>query len=83
MALQNNSDPKTMFTTIRQIIADSKVRDFTPLYKTLYEKVDAYANGKVGQTILHIADGQFKDAMAVDKEINTMAMLINIISTIK
>ena len=83
MALQNNSDPKTMFTTIRQIIADSKVRDFTPLYKTLYEKVDEYANGKVGQTILHIADGQFKDAMAVDKEINTMAMLINIISTIK
>jgi replication factor C small subunit len=80
--LIKSADVKTKFTTIRQIIADSKVRDFTPLYKTLYDRVDEYANGKVGQTILNIADGQYKDSMVVDKEINTMAMMINIIMTI-
>lgn len=80
--LIKSADIKTKFTTIRQIIADSKVRDFTPLYKTLYDRVDEYANGKVGQTILNIADGQYKDSMVVDKEINTMAMMINIIMTI-
>jgi replication factor C small subunit len=80
--LIKSADVKTKFTTIRQIIADSKVRDFTPLYKTLYDRVDEYANGKVGQTILNIADGQYKDSMVVDKEINTMAMMFNIIMTI-
>ena len=77
------TDSKATFTNVRQIIADSKVRDFSPLYKTLYDRVDEYANGKVGQTILNIADGQYKDPMVVDKEINVMAMMINIIMTIK
>lgn len=81
--LINGSDTKVMFTKIRQIIADSKVRDFSPLYRTLYDRIDEYANGKVGQTILNIADGQYKDSMVVDKEINIMAMMINIIMTIK
>ena len=31
---------KTKFNTIRQIIADSKVKDFTPLYRALYDEVD-------------------------------------------
>jgi replication factor C small subunit len=80
--LQNGSDMKQQFTEIRQIIADSKVKDFTPLYRTLYDEVDNYASGKVGQTILNIADGQYKDSMVVDKEINVMAMMLNILITI-
>ena len=80
--LMKSADVKTKFNSVRQIIADSKVRDFSPLYKTLYDRVDEYANNKVGQTILNIADGQFKDSMVVDKEINVMAMMINIIITI-
>ncbi len=80
--LKNSDDVKTKFTTIRQIIADSKVKDFTPLYRSLYDNVDDYGNGKVGQTILNIADGQYKDSMVVDKEINVMAMVLNILMTI-
>ena len=80
--LQKGSDMKQQFTEIRQIIADSKVKDFTPLYRTLYDEVDNYASGKVGQTILNIADGQYKDSMVVDKEINVMAMMLNILITI-
>jgi hypothetical protein len=73
---------KQQFTEIRQIIADSKVKDFTPLYRALYDEVDNYASGKVGQTILNIADGQYKDSMVVDKEINVMAMMLNILITL-
>jgi replication factor C small subunit len=80
--LQKGSDMKQQFTEIRQIIADSKVKDFTPLYRALYDEVDNYASGKVGQTILNIADGQYKDSMVVDKEINVMAMMLNILITI-
>lgn len=80
--LMSNNDAKTKFTNVRQIIADSGVKSFEPLYRTLYDKVDEYARGKVGQTILNIADGQYKDAMVVDKEINVMAMMLNIITSI-
>ena len=80
--LQKSGDVKQQFTEIRQIIADSKVKDFTPLYRSLYDEVDNYASGKVGQTILNIADGQYKDAMVVDKEINVMAMMLNILITL-
>ena len=80
--LQKSGDIKQQFTEIRQIIADSKVKDFTPLYRSLYDEVDNYASGKVGQTILNIADGQYKDAMVVDKEINVMAMMLNILITL-
>ena len=80
--LQNGGDIKQQFTEIRQIIADSKVKDFTPLYRSLYDEIDTYASGKVGQTILNIADGQYKDSMVVDKEINVMAMMLNIITSI-
>jgi len=80
--LLSKNDAKTKFTNIRQIIADSGVKSFEPLYRTLYDRVDEYAGGKVGQTILNIADGQYKDVMVVDKEINTMAMILNIITSI-
>ena len=80
--LQKGGDIKEQFTEIRQIIADSKVKDFTPLYRGLYDEIDTYANGKVGQTILNIADGQYKDSMVVDKEINVMAMILNILMSL-
>lgn len=80
--LQGTGDAKSKFVSVRQIIADSGVKDFTPLYRLLYDRVDEYANNKVGQTILNIADGQYKDSMVVDKEINVMAMMLNIITSI-
>ena len=80
--LQKGGDIKQQFTEIRQIIADSKVKDFTPLYRGLYDEIDNYASGKVGQTILNIADGQYKDSMVVDKEINVMAMMLNILMSL-
>ena len=81
--LKSNGSVKDSFTKVRQIIADSKVKDFTPFYGFLYDNVDDYANGKVGNTILKIADAQYKDASVVDKEINIMAMMLEILIDIK
>jgi DNA polymerase III delta prime subunit len=81
--LTSSGSVKDSFTKIRQIIADSKVRDFTPFYRFLYDNVDEYANGKVGNTILTIAEAQYKDVSVVDKEINVMAMMLEILTVTK
>jgi len=81
--LKSDGNVKDTFTSVRKIIADSKVKDFTPFYRFMYDNVDDYANGKVGNTILKIADGQYKDASVVDKEINIMAMMLEILIDIK
>jgi replication factor C small subunit len=73
-------DKKAAFTKIRQTIADSKVRDFTPLYTFLYDNLDEFAVGHIGAAILIIAEAQFKDATVVDKEINIMAMFVNLLN---
>jgi len=81
--LKSNGNVKDTFTKIRKIIADSKVKDYTPFYRFLYDNVDDYANGKVGNTILKIADAQYKDSMVVERESGIMAMLLEIIIDIK
>jgi replication factor C small subunit len=77
--LQDPKNKQGAFTKIRQIIADSKVRDFTPLYTFLYDNLDEYATGHIGAVILIIAEAQYKDSSVVDKEINIMAMFINLL----
>ena len=78
--LKNMGDKKGAFTKIRQIIADSKVRDFTPLYTFLYDNLDEFATGHIGPVILIIAEAQYQDASVVDKEINIMAMFVKLIN---
>ena len=80
--LKNSKDKKAAFTKIRQIIADSKVRDFTPMYTFLYDSLDEFAHGHIAPCILIIAESQFKDASVVDKEINIMAMFVNLLGEI-
>jgi hypothetical protein len=66
--------------SIRQIVADAGIRDFTELYRMLYDKVVDYAPSKIPQTILAIAEGQYRDAFVVDKEICFIATLYTILS---
>lgn len=82
--LNSGQPSKTIFTKIRQIIADSKIRQFTEVYRYLFEHLDGYVpDGKRGMVILSIADYQYKDAFVVDKEINIMALIVNILNIIK
>lgn len=75
-------DNRNKYMNIRKTIADSKVTDFTDLYSLLYEKVDEYADGNTSQVILALAEGQYRASMSVDKEIPTMAAIIQILSII-
>ena len=80
--LKTAKDKKATFNKIRQCIADSKVKDFTALYTFLYDNLEEFATGHIAAIILIIAEAQFKDATVVDKEINIMAMFVNIMNEI-
>ncbi len=74
---------KESFTQLRQVLADAKVTDFADLFRLLYDNLDDYARGKKAQVILILAKYELSDAQVVDKEINAMAMLIEILQEIK
>lgn len=78
--LKSKNDLKAKFKNIRQILADSKVRDFTTLYRFLFDHLDDFAQGHVASVILVIADAQYKDSMVVDKEINIASMFVQILN---
>ncbi len=76
-------DMKTAFNSIRKLLADAKVRDYTDLYKLLYDELDSYAEGHKAGVILIIAEHQYMDTSVVDKEINVMSMIVKILGEIK
>ena len=73
---------KEIFTEIRQILADAKVTDFADFFRLLYDEVDSYGKGHIAECILIIAKYESSDAHVVDKEINAMAMLIELLGVI-
>jgi DNA polymerase III delta prime subunit len=77
--LKTKGDQKQQFAAIRQLLADSQVKDYTALYSFLYDNVDEYAKGHISGVILAIAEHQYKDSFVVDKEINVCAMIIRIL----
>ena len=54
--LSTKLDKKQLFTSIRQLIADSQVKDYTALYRHLYDNVDTFAVGHIAGIILIIAE---------------------------
>ena len=76
-------DKKTAFNGIRKLLLDSKVTQFEDLYRLLYDNVDDFGKGHVAEVILIVAKYQESDAVVVDKEINAMAMLIELLGVIK
>ena len=63
---------------IRQLIADNSISDYEELYRLLYDEVETYSNGKVAESILAIAEGEYRDVQVVDKEINFMSTIIKL-----
>lgn len=83
--LFNSKKPVSeIFKEIRQLVSDAKVRQFSDLFKFLYNNLDEYAgDGKKGLVIMSLADYQYKDNFVVDKEINAMACIVNILNILK
>ena len=71
---------KSKFNDIRQIIADANVDDFDELFKALYERASEYLPGKEGTVAILINEHQYKANFRIDKEINTMSLIQNLIN---
>ncbi len=80
--LRQKMDAKKKFQEIRQTVADAGIRDFAGIFSLLYEKVDEYGTGHISQVIAAIAEGQKWDPQVVNKELNMMNTLIDILQII-
>ena len=78
--LKSKNDSTKNLNLIRKVITDSKVKDFVPLYRFLFDNVDDFTSDNVGKTIKQISDYQYKDSFVGDKEINVIAMIFEIIN---
>jgi DNA polymerase III delta prime subunit len=83
LEILKTQDKKNSFKNIRQLIADSKVTDFSDLFRLLFDTIDDWGKGHVAECILLLSQYQQSDAVVVDKEINIMAMFTEIIGVIK
>ena len=83
LEILKTQDKKNSFKNIRQLLTDSKVTDFSDLFRLLFDTVDDWGRGHVAECILVLSQYQQSDAVVVDKEINIMAMLIEIIGKVK
>lgn len=72
-------DKKEAWKMCRQLLLDAGLRDYTDVYRYLYDNLDKYAKGKLSAIILILADFQYKDALIVDKEINFSACVVSIL----
>ncbi len=71
---------KTKFNGIRQIIADSNSDDFDELFRALYDRASEYLPGKEGTAAILINEHQYKANFRIDKEINLMSLIQNLIN---
>ena len=69
----------TTFTTIRQLVMDSNIRDYNELYRVLFERADEFTDSAIATLI--IADYQYKSIMAPDKEITFCACISKLLTT--
>jgi len=76
-------EKKPNWITIRQIVADSNVRDFEGLYRFLYDNSSEYAPGREGMIAFYINEYSYQSNFRIDKEVNCMALISKIIETIK
>jgi DNA polymerase III delta prime subunit len=76
-------DKKSAFNGIRKVLLDSKVTDYAELFRLLYDNIEEFAKGHLAEVILVIAKYELSDAHVVDKEINAMAMIVEILQETK
>ena len=79
--LTSNLPLKDKVNGVRKLVADNQIQDYTELYQLLYEQVEVYAENKVPQAVIAIAEGQFRDGQVPDREINFVATLYTILTS--
>ena len=76
--IRNKSDLRS----IRKLIADSNFSDYTELFRLLYDEVETFTGDKIPEVIADISSGAYQDVLVVDKEINFIATVSNILRRI-
>jgi DNA polymerase III delta prime subunit len=71
---------KEKVNQIRQFVADQQIQDFTEMFRVLYDYVEDYAPTKVPETIIAIAEGQYRSAFVPDQELNFIGTLYTILT---
>jgi DNA polymerase III delta prime subunit len=74
---------KKSWIAIRQIIADSNVKDFEELYRSLFEYAPKYAPGKEGSVAIILNEHLYQANFRIDKEINIASCIAKIIEVLK
>ena len=69
-------------STIRKMVADSNFTEYTELYRLLYDEVESFGVDKMPEIIADISKGSYQDVLVVDKEINFIATVSNILRRI-
>lgn len=70
---------KKSWRQIRQIIANANVQDFEELYRYLYDNASEFAPGKEGTVAYYINEYSYQSNFRIDKEINCMALINQLI----
>lgn len=70
------------FNELRQLVANSLIRDFNPIYRHIYDSIDKFPEKSRFAILLTIADAQYKDAFVVDHEINAMSAFYTIMDNL-
>ena len=77
--LKELKQKKTNFRTLRQIIADSGVKDFEGLYRSLFDNAGIYAPGREGSVAVILNEHLYQGNFRIDKEINVASALSKLI----
>jgi len=77
--LKTSTSKKDAFKSIRQLIADNRVSNFSDTYRLLYDELDNVFPGNVANAILALSEGQYKDAIVLDKEVCFSSVIIQLI----
>ena len=69
-------------SVIRKMVADSNFTEYTELYRLLYDEVESFGVEKMPEIIADISKGSYQDVLVVDKEINFIATVSQILGRI-
>lgn len=74
---------KDAWASIRQIVVDQELSDYTEIFRYLYDNAETFAKKGYEEVILAIAEAQYKQYFVADREINCAAMFLQILQSIK
>lgn len=64
---------------IRQLLADARIKNYTQLYRYLYDNIDSYCpSNKLVKVIFKLEEGLKYDYLIADKEINVVSTILRI-----